>query len=198
MSPLILNCRFHHKRLLVVFQERDFLAAVLISGKSIQRDCVNAVEDGFFNIGIVPFQAAEQVLDFLPLGAAAPIVTNGAVFCKATGTLDKFQLIVPPPCDDVILMDTVHGPDQFHSLKMVAVQFGQHSLKLRAVKHPHYCCLDHIVEVMAKSNFIAAQFLCLAVKIPPAHPGAEVAGGLFAAVSHFENVRFKNRDGNPE
>ena len=74
---------------------------------------MDAVEDGLFNIGIVPLQAAEQGLDLLPLGTAAPIVSNGAVFRKTAGALDKFQLIVSPPCDDIILMDNA-GPGQFY------------------------------------------------------------------------------------
>ena len=47
------------------------LPLFLISRKCIQRNCVDAVEDGLFNIGIVPLQAAEQGLDLLPLGIAA-------------------------------------------------------------------------------------------------------------------------------
>ena len=95
--------------------------------------------------------AAEQGLDLLPLGTAAAIVTNGTVLRKAAGTLDKFQLIVPPPCDDVVLVDTVHRPDQFHSFKVIAVQLGQHCLELRTVKHPHHRCTGYKICILYHS-----------------------------------------------
>ena len=93
-------------------------------------------------------------------------------------------------------MDAVHGPDQLHSLKVIAVQLGQHGLKLGTVKHPHHRRLDHIVEMMSQGDLIAAQLLRLAVKGSPAHSGTEIAGRFFGAVGHLENIRFKDRDGN--
>ena len=69
----------------------------LIAYHGVQADGVDAVEDAFFNVGVVLFQAANEDLDLLALGPAASIVTDGAVFCKAAGALDKFQVIIPPP-----------------------------------------------------------------------------------------------------
>ena len=68
-----------------------------IAYHGVQADSVDAVEDAFLNVGVVSFQAANKNFDLLALGSAASIVTDGAVFCKAAGTLDKFQVIIPPP-----------------------------------------------------------------------------------------------------
>lgn len=124
---------------------------------------MDAVEDAFFNVRIIPLQAADQGLDFLPFGAAATVITNGAVFREAAGTLNEFQLIVSFPGDNIVLSDTVHGTDEFHTLKIGAVQLGKHRLKLRTVKHSHNGSFNHIVEVISQSDFIAAQFLGFAV-----------------------------------
>lgn len=68
-----------------------------IAYHGVQADGVDAVEDTFLNVGVVSFQAANEDLDLLALRPAASIVTDGAVFCKAAGALDKFQVIIPPP-----------------------------------------------------------------------------------------------------
>ena len=54
---------------------------------------MNAVENTFFNVWIVPLQTAKERFDFLPLGTAAAIVADGTVLRKAAGTLDELQLI---------------------------------------------------------------------------------------------------------
>ena len=101
-----------------------------IPGEGIQRHGMNAVEDGLFNIGVVPFQAPQQRFDLLPLGAASAVVTDGAVLREAAGTLDKFQLIVLPPCDDIFFADAIHGTDELHAVEIAAVELWQHGLQL--------------------------------------------------------------------
>ena len=64
-------------------------AAGLVAGHHIQIDRVNAVENAALDVGIVAAQTAQQELDLLTLGAAAAIVSHGAVFGKAAGALDK-------------------------------------------------------------------------------------------------------------
>ena len=86
---------------------------------------MDAVEDGLFNIRIIPLQAAEQGLDLLPLGAASAVVANGAVFHETAGALDKFQLI-----------------------------------------YRRQAMMSSSWIMMAQGNFIAAQLLRLAVKMP--------------------------------
>ena len=47
--------------------------AGLVAGHHIQIDRVNAVENAALDIGIVAAQTAQQDLDLLPLGTAAPL-----------------------------------------------------------------------------------------------------------------------------
>ena len=92
-------------------------------------------------------------------------------------------------------MDAVHGPDELHAGKVGAVQLGRHGLELRAEEHAQHRGLDHIVKVVAQGDLVAAQFPGLAVQVAPAHPGAQIAGGLFGTVCHLENICFKDGDG---
>ena len=48
--------------------------------------------------------------------------------------------------------------------------------------------------MVSQRDLIAAQLLGLAVQTAPAHPGAEVAWVLLAAIGHLEHVRFKDSD----
>ena len=178
----------------VVLQKAVFLAMGLIAGHGVQTDGVNAVENTLFDVGVVPLQAADQQLDLLPLGAAAAVVAHGAVFGEAAGALNELQLIVAFPRQNVVLMDAVQRPDQLHALKIRAVQLGQHGLDLGAVEHPHDRRLNDVAEVVAQGDLVAAQALSLAVQVAPAHPGAEVAGGLLAGVGDLKNVRLKHCD----
>ena len=93
-------------------------------------------------------------------------------------------------------MDAVERTNQLHTLEIGAVKLGEHGLKLRTEEHTHDRCLDDITEVMAQSDLIAAQLFCLAVKMPPTHPSAEVAGRGIAVVGNLENICFKDGDGN--
>ena len=112
----------------VFFQKRVFGALGLIAGEGVQRHGVDTAEDGFFDVGVVPFQPTQQDLDLLPLGAASAIVSDGAAFCEAAGALDELQLVILPPRDDIVLMDAVHGANELHAFKVVAVELGQHGL----------------------------------------------------------------------
>ena len=165
----------------------------LETGHGIDGNVVDAAEDAVFDVGIVALQAAEQQLDFLPLGAASAVVAHGAVLGKAAGTLDKFQIVVPLPGQNILLPDAVHGPDQRHAGEAGAVELGGHGLHLGAIEHAHHGSLDHIVEVVAQGDFVAAQFLGLAVQMAAAHPCAEVAGVLVGVVGNGKNVALENR-----
>ena len=169
-------------------------AAGLVAGHHIQIDRVNAVENAALDIGIVAAQTAQQDLDLLTLGAAAAIVAHGAVFGKAAGALDKFEVIILLPCENVLFVDAVERTDQLHALEIRAVQLGQHGLHLRAVEHTHDRRLDDVVEVVAECDLVAAERLRLAVKIAAAHAGAQVARVLFAVVGDLEYVSLENGD----
>ena len=157
---------------------------------------MDAAEDAVLDIRIVTHQAAQQNLDLLPLGAAASVVADGAGLGKAAGALDKFKVIVPPPCDDVLLADAVERADQRHTREICAVQLGRHGLQLRAVEHAHDGCLDNIIEMMAERDFVAAKLLRFFIQMATAHPGTKVAGRFIAVVCHIKDVCFKHRDGN--
>ena len=88
---------------------------------------------------------AQQNLDFLALAAAAAVVADGAVLGEAAGALDKGELVIAPPGDDIVLADAVHRAYQLHALEVLRVQLRHHALQLGAVKHRHHGGLDHIV-----------------------------------------------------
>ena len=91
---------------LVVLQKAVFLAMGLVAGHGVQTDGVNAVENTLFDVGVVPLQAADQQLDLLPLGGAG-VLGHRAAFGKAAGALDKFQLIVALPRQNIVLVEAL-------------------------------------------------------------------------------------------
>ena len=94
-------------------------------------------------------------------------------------------------------MDAVHRPDQLHALKVFGVELGHHSLELGAVEHADQGGLDHIAEMVAQGDLVAAQLPGLAVEIAPAHLGAEIAGRVIPAdaVGRGKDVRLEDGDG---
>ena len=67
-------------------------------------------------------------------------------------------------------------------------------LQLRAVEHTHDGRLDHVAEMVAEGDLVAAELARLAVEIAAAHPRAEVARRLPGGTRDLENVRGENRD----
>ena len=171
-------------------------AAGLESGECLDADGVQAVEDALFDVRVFALEALDERLDFLAFAAATAVVADGAAFGKAAGALDKLQPVVIFPVDNVLLVDAIHGADEFHAAEIQAVELGHHALQLRAVEHRHDGGLDDVGEVVAQRNLVAAQVLCLVVEVAAAHLGANVAGGTFGVVCHVENVRLENGDGN--
>ena len=84
----------------------------------------------------------------MAFAAATAVVADGAAFGKAAGALDKLQPIVVFPVDDVLLVDAIHGADEFHAAEIQAVELGHHALQLRAVEHRHDGGLDDVGEVV--------------------------------------------------
>ena len=153
---------------------------------------MDAAEDAVFDVRVVAHQAAQQDLDLLTLGAASAVVADRAGLGKTAGALDKFQLIVAAPRDDVILADAVHRADEGHAGEAGAVEHGRHGLQLGAVEHPHEGGFDDVAEVVAQCDFIATQLLGLAVEVAAAHPGAEIAGVFVGVVGHREDVALED------
>ena len=173
-----------------------FDALGFVAGHGVQSDCVDAAENAVFDIGVVTLETAEQDLDLLPLGAASTVVAHGAVLGEAAGTLDKFEVVVPLPCEDILFLDAVHRADEGHAGEAGAVEHGRHRLQLRAIEHAHDSRLDDIVEVVTQRDFVAAQFLGLAVQMAAAHPGAEIAGVLVGVIGDREDITLEDRHGN--
>lgn len=170
-------------------------AAGLVAGESLDADGVQAVEYALFDVRVFALEALDECLDFLPL-AYVFVFVFGALFGKAAGALDKLQPVVFYPVDDVLLVDAIHGADEFHAAEIQTVELGHHALQLRTVEHRHDGGLDDVGEVVAQRNLVAAQVLCLVVEVAAAHLCANVAGGTFRVVRHVENVRLENGDGN--
>ena len=74
------------------------------------------------------------------------------------------------------------------------MQLGYHPLQLPAPQHAHHGGLDHVVEVMAQGDLVAAQLFGLTVKVAPAHPGAQVAGRLFYVIDSVKDLRIEKGD----
>ena len=132
------------------------LAAGLVAGESLDADGVQAVENALFDVRVFAFEALDERLDFLAFAAATAVVADGAAFGKAAGALDKLQPVVIFPVDNVLLVDAIHGADEFHAAEIQAVEFGHHALQLRAVEHRHDGGLDDVGEVVTQRNLVAA------------------------------------------
>ena len=130
--------------------------AGLESGECLDADGVQAVEDALFNIRVFALEAFDERLDFLPLATATAVVADGAAFGKAAGALDKLQPVVIFPVDNVLLVDAIHGADEFHAAEIQAVELGHHALQLRAVEHRHDGGLDDVGKVVTQRNLVAA------------------------------------------
>ena len=131
-------------------------AASLVAGEGLDADGVQAVEDALFDVRVFALEALDECLDFLALAAASAVVADGAAFGKAAGALDKLQPVVIFPVDNVLLVDAIHGADEFHAAEIQAVELGHHALQLRTVEHRHDGGLDDVGKVVAQRNLVAA------------------------------------------
>ena len=82
-------------------------AAGLVTGHHVQIYRVDAVENAALDIRVVAAQTAQQDLDLLPLGTAAAVVAHRAVFGEAARALDKFEVVILLPRENILLMDAV-------------------------------------------------------------------------------------------
>lgn len=103
-----------------------------------------------------------------------PATTGYTVLCESACALDEVELIVIPPCYNVIFLDQIHWSDQLHTLEILAMELRHHRLHLSAVEHPHKDRLNHIVKMMSERNLIASQFFCVRVQIASSHSCAKV------------------------
>ena len=64
-------------------------------------------------------------------------MAGAAGFGELAGTLDKVQLVIISPMDNVFLPNIVEGTNQLHPFKVCGMKLGHHGLELSAVKHSH-------------------------------------------------------------
>lgn len=155
----------------------------------------HTVKNVLIYIRVFPAQLSNELFHFLTLGTA---VSGSAVFSEAAGALQKFEAVVTLPCYNICFPHKVKRADQFHSGVMEAVQFWHHGADFGTVKHAHEDGFDHIVEVMAKCNLVAAKFLSMLVKTAAAHLCTQVAWGAAGLLCNFENTCVKDVDGKTE
>ena len=139
----------------------------------------------------------DQFLHLIALGTASASAAH-AIFSKTARALYKLQSVVIAPRLDRIFLDKVHRTDQLHALEILAVQLRHHRLNLAAVQHSHEDRLDHIIKMMPKRNFIAAQRFRLRIEVTASHSGTKVARILFDRRHRVENIALKYRQRNAE
>ena len=66
------------------------------------------------------------------------------------------------------------------------------------MKHSHQNSFDCIIIMMTQCDLVAAQFLCFAVEITPAHSGTEITRILFNPVNRVKYTTLKNSNGDSE
>ena len=107
-----------------------FLAVGFVARHSVKADGVDAVENTPFNIRIRFSQFTQQILHFLPLAHKVFIAVIFVFLCKPASALNEFKVIVSASRLYCVLVNTVHGADEFHTLKIRAVKLRQHRLNL--------------------------------------------------------------------
>ena len=182
-------------QLLIVVQKAVPLAPVFPAQQRVQLHAVDAVEDVLLHLGVLVVQAGDQPFHRLAAGGA---LVHGGGLGQSAGAAYEFQAEGVPPGDDVSLANQVQRADQLHAREVGAVHLGHHALQLGAVEHGHDGGLDHVVEVVAQGDLVAAQCPGLAVQVAPAHPGAQVAGVLLGAVGGGEDVGFEDVGRDPQ
>ena len=116
-----------------LFQKTVYFTVSLVTGKGIDVHGVDRIENTPIDIGIVLAQPANQDLYLFAFAAAGIIIWKRTVFRKTAGALNKVQLVISLPGENILLMDTIKRTNQRHALKILAVEFGQHGLQLGAV-----------------------------------------------------------------
>ena len=89
--------------------------AAVIGYDRLQIDILHTAEDVFIDRRIDRTELLQQRFDFLPLGAAAPVVAQRAILREAAGALDKREFMGVRPGDDVLLVHPVQRADQLHA-----------------------------------------------------------------------------------
>lgn len=108
-------------------------AILLIRRKHVDINISYTVEDIPLHKRIGLLKLRDDVLRLHALGYRSPVFpAGGTCICKMTCALDEMKMIEVSPGLDIFLADQIHRPDQFHSFKVLAVQFRHHRLDLRS------------------------------------------------------------------
>ena len=102
------------------------------------------------------------------------------------------------PSHDIRLAYQIHRADELHPIEVGTAQLGHHRLHLRPVEHAHQYSLDDIIVVMTERDLVAAQLLCSAVQISPAHTCAQIARRLLDLIDGIEDIGLEDGDGYTE
>lgn len=146
------------------------LPVLFVAEKLVDTDILCGMEDVALDHRIGFLQLRDDALGFHSLVPGAGCVgrlrchgAGGAGICEVTSALDEVKMILISPCLDVVFTDKIERADQLHSVKIRALQSGEHGLPLSGVQHSHKGGLNDIVVVMPERNFVAAEFLRLLI-----------------------------------
>ena len=185
--------RQRSSKVLVIFSERVKLPTGLITWESVELDRVARVKDAGLDFRIGLLQLTDQLLGLAAPGRGLGIVP-GSRLSETAGTLNKLEVIVSCPCNDVGFIDSIHRPDELHALEVQAVDFGDNSFQLAAVHHSHDDRLYDVAHMVAERDLVASELFGLRVEMAPAHAGAEVAGRLGLLVRDIKDICLENLD----
>ena len=167
-----------------------FFACLLVLQDGVKIDVLKCMEDIAGDLGIGLGQPGNELLDFKTLGVRRAIRVAGRTrLGEFAGALDEIEAIVIAPAFDVCFMDIVERSDEFHAGTARTPDFRHHRADGTGVKHAHEIRLNHIIEVMAECDLVAAKRTRLAVEIAAAHLGAEIAWRFFHVEDRFEDIR---------
>ena len=82
-----------------------------ITDHSVQVDVLHTAEDILLNVRILLAKFPDQILDLRTLGALLRTAAGSTAFRKTAGTLNKVQIIVIHPVDDVLLAHQIQRTD---------------------------------------------------------------------------------------
>lgn len=146
------------------------LPVLFVAEKLVDTDILCGMEDVALDHRIGFLQLRDDALGFHSLVPGAGCVgrlrrhgTGGAGICEVTSALDEVKMILIAPCLDVVFTDKIERADQLHSVKICALQSGEHGLPLPGVQHSHKGGLNDIVIVVSERNFVAAELLRLLI-----------------------------------
>ncbi len=170
------------------------LACLLVLQDGVEIDILERMEDIAGDLAVRLGKPCDELLDLEALGVRRAVrVAGRARLGELAGALDEVEAIVIAPALDIRLVDVVERADELHAGAARALDLRHHRADGAGVEHAHEIRLNHIVEVMAERDLIAAELAGLAVEVAAAHLGTEVARRLLHMEDRLEDVRREER-----